>query len=132
MGMSISEYRLTKKPKPLKYRNRPVEVDGERYRSQKEYRFHAMCKAQTKAADPRQRIVKIEREVYFLLVPTQRSMYGKLLERKAGYYLDFRVTFADGHVDHVDTKSPATRKIPSYIMKRKLMLDRHKIHVMEV
>lgn len=124
MGMSIAEFRdLQKAVRPLKYRNQPFVVGSERYRSMKEFRFHVMCKALTHVCDLHQRIVQIEREVYFQLVPAQRAM---------GYFLDFRLTYADGRIDHIDTKSPVTRKIPGYIHKRKLMLERHGIHIMEV
>lgn len=135
MNMSVAQYRLLMKSVPkgvLKYRNRPVEVDGERYRSTKEMIFHVQCKVQTKARDPALRIVKIEREVYYPLVPAQRDKAGRLLERAMGYYLDFRLTYADGRVEHVDVKSIATRKIPTYRIKRKLMLERHGIHILEV
>lgn len=130
--ISIAEYRKLKKAKPNKYRNQPMAVNGERYRSRKEYVYHVMCMASTKARDPAQRIVKIEREVYYQLVPAQCDAKGKLLERAMGYFLDFRLTYADGRVEHVDTKSPATWKLAVWVAKRKLMLERFGIHVVEV
>lgn len=133
MSMSLSEYRRLKpRKKPLKYKNQPLVVNGQRYRSIKEYTYHTGCMTRMKAKDPAQRVVKIEREVYFLLVPAQRDANSILIERAMGYFLDFRVTYADGHVEHVDTKSPVTRKNPFFIAKRKLMLERHGIRITEV
>lgn len=137
MSMSLKEYRqlmkLEPRPidKPKKYYNKTVEVDGEKYKSKKEHRYHEMLKASKAAKDPAFRVVNVEREVYFPLLASQYKE-GKLVERATGYYLDFRVTYADGRIDHVDTKSPTTRKIASYVIKRKLMLERHGVHVMEV
>ena len=135
MSISIAEFRAlqkaAKKARP-KYRNTPMRAGSEQYRSKKEYEFHVMCKVQGSARDPRQRIVKVEREVYYQLVPTQRDAKGKLLERAMGYFLDFRLTYGDGRVEHVDVKSPATRKLPAWVAKRKLMLERHDIHILEV
>ena len=130
-AISIAEYRRLK-TRGTKYRNTLIVVAGEKYRSRKEYVFHTQCQVQTKAADPAQRIVKIEREVYYRLVPAQRDAKGRLVERAMGYFLDFRLTFADGRVEHVDVKSPATRKIASYIQKRKLLLLVHGIRIHEL
>lgn len=138
MGMSIPEYRrLMKLParpvdQPTKYRSQKIVVDGLRFDSKKEYRYFFMLTALMQARDPAVRVVTIERQVYFQLVPAQRDRAGKLLERAMGYYLDFRITYADGRVEHVDVKSPVTRRLPGYISKRKLMLERHNVHVMEV
>lgn len=134
MNMSVAQYRLLMKSAPKgmqKYRNRPVVVGNERYRSEKEYKFHTQCQVQTKAKDPHQRIVKIEREVYYQLVPSQRNADGSS-ERAMGYFLDFRLTYADGRLEHVDVKSPATRRLALYVAKRKLMLERHGIQIHEL
>lgn len=138
MGMSIPEYRrLMKLPprsvdQPLKYRSRKVVVDGERYDSKKELRYHLMLKGLEKAVDPAVRVVKIERQVYYLLVPAQRDGEGALKERAMGYYLDFRVTYGDERIEYVDVKSPATRRLGVYVAKRKLMRERHGISIVEV
>lgn len=136
MSMSLKEYRQLMKlePRPIdqpKYRNKLIEVDGTKFHSKKEYAYYLNLTALKAAKDPAMRVVKIETQVYFPLLASQYK-FGKLIERATGYYLDFRVTYADGRIDHVDTKSPTTRKIASYVIKRKLLLERHGIRILEV
>jgi hypothetical protein len=45
--------------------------------------------------------------------------------------MDFRVTYADGHVEYVDCKSTAT-KTPLYLIKKQLMLALYGIELKEV
>ena len=75
------------------------------------------------------RVVSIERQVRFCLIPAQRGADGKIIERKCDYLADFRVTRASGKVDVIDVKG---YKTPEYIIKRKLMLHVHGIRVIEV
>lgn len=76
--------------------------------------------------DPCFRVVNIERRKAFELIAAQPG------ERGAKYLADFVVDYADGHQDVIDTKSPPTRKNPVYVLKRKLMLERHGIRLQEV
>ena len=84
-------------------------------------------------------------QVEFELIPNQyatEKRYGKngkelkdkqvLLERKCSYVADFVYTDnATGKMVVEDTKSPATRT-PEYIIKRKLLLFRYGIRIIEI
>ena len=76
--------------------------------------------------DPSQRVVEVRRQQWFTVIEAQDG------ERKASYVADFVVTYADGRVEVVDTKSEITRKLPTYVLKRKLMLHVHGIRIREV
>lgn len=107
-----------------KYKN--VKVDG--FDSKKEARFNATLEALRFAADPAERVVNIERQVRYLLIPSQQEK-GRVIERPATYIADFRVTRADGSVTVYDVKG---MKTDAYVLKRKLMLMVHGIRVQEV
>lgn len=63
----------------------------------------------TKATHPRDRVVKIEEQVPYSFVINGVKI--------CTYKLDFRVTYADGSVEHVDTKGARTAV---YSLKAKL------------
>lgn len=88
-------------------------------------------------------ITDLKNQVPFELIPAQREPdtigkrggihTGKCLERSVVYIADF--VYKDlrtGEEVVEDTKSVATRKKESYIIKRKLMLWVHKIRIKEV
>ena len=75
-------------------------------------------------------IQSLKLQVKFELIPAQYAN-GKCVERACSYYADFTY-FKNGEFVVEDTKSEATRKEPSYIMKRKLMLLNHGIRIVEV
>ena len=104
---------------------RGLEVDGQKYDSSKEFKHHQMLELARTAADPRERVVNIERQVPFLLLDKQEG------ERAVRYFADFVVIFADGHTEVHDTKSPPTRADKAYVIKRKLMLSVHGIRIRE-
>jgi hypothetical protein len=68
-----------------------------------------------------------ERQKEFVLVPAQEG------ERKMSYYADFVYRIqATGELVAEDVKSDATRGLSTYVAKRKLMLQVHKIRIQEV
>lgn len=76
------------------------------------------------------RIVKIEEQVPYVLIPSQRDPTTlRVIERPCKYIADFRVTYADGRVAVIDAKGVRT---PEYIIKRKLMLQLYAIRIREV
>ena len=75
-----------------------------------------------------QRVVSIEEQVNFLLIPSQK-VGGQCAERACHYVADFRVEYADGRKEVIDVKG---FKTADYIIKRKLMLQVHGIRVREV
>ena len=74
-------------------------------------------------------ISDLDTQVVFELIPAQRDpVTKKVLERAVHYVADF-VYYKDGQKGVEDTKGFRT---PDYIIKRKLMLWVHNIHIQEV
>lgn len=90
--------------------------DGEKFRSKVELRYAGKLKVLMHIGE----VVKVEREVRY-----EFTVNGVLV---GAYLLDFRVTYADGRVDHVDTKSKPTLT-PLFRIKQALMLACHDIEV---
>lgn len=110
-----------------KFGNRKsITESGEKYDSAKEQRHHRSLELARQATDPTQQVTQIVRQVPYLLLEKQEG------ERAIKYYADFVVTYADGHVEVQDTKSPPTRANTTYIMKRKMMLRFHGIRIVEL
>ena len=112
-----------------KYKNRKTVVDGIEFDSRHEAERWCELRVLQRAG----LIYELRRQVPFVIIPTQRDeITGKLLEREARYVADF--TYRDKQTHKLiveDTKSRAT-KTKDYILKRKLMLYRHGIRIMEV
>lgn len=94
-------------------------ADGRNFPSHLQAMYYNRCLVLQKAGE----IETIEHEVWFEFV-----VNGVFVGR---YRLDFRVTYADGRVDHVDTKSKPTLTA-MYLLKKALMLACHGIEVREV
>jgi hypothetical protein len=88
-------------------------------------------------------IYNLQRQVPYTLIPAQYEEYlvtGKRsskmkrrrLEAPIFYKADFVYSLKDGTVVVEDVKSNATRKLPDYVMKRKLMLYIHGIKLKEI
>lgn len=93
--------------------------DGVRYRSTLEYKHHNKLRTLQLHGE----VANIERELPFPL-----EVNGVFL---CNYVLDFRVTYADGRVEHVDCKSKPTLTA-LYKLKKGLMLALHGIELIEV
>lgn len=89
-------------------------------------------------------ICNLKRQVKYVLIPAQyeksdqvytrgphkgEAKPGKLIERECAYLADFVYTNRDGCTVVEDVKGMRT---PEYIVKRKLMLFVHGIHVVEI
>lgn len=113
--------------KTPKYQNHKTVVAGITFDSRKEadrYRkLHAMQLAGL--------ITDLRRQVSFDLIPKQKREDGRT-EVSVRYVADFVYVGADGRGVVEDVKSPPTRKLPAYVLKRKLMLWRHGITISEV
>lgn len=103
-----------------KYRNKKTEIDGIVFDSLKEARrYHELCLLQ-RAGEIRDLSMQVE----FELIPKQDG------ERACKYKADFVYHMADtGKMVVEDVKGKRTRE---YIIKRKLMLWRHGIKIVEV
>lgn len=127
--LSAAQYKemLLNKPQGAarrqKYGNKKTS-DG--FDSTKEKRIFDRLELQKQAKDPSERVVLLERQKRYEVIPKQQG------ERATSYVADFYVEYSDGHIEVIDVKSSATRKIPSYVIKRKLMLERHGIKIVEI
>ncbi|WP_244115966.1 DUF1064 domain-containing protein [Burkholderia gladioli] len=114
--------------KPSKYRNSKCEHEGVKFDSQKERSrwFHLI---QLQAA---REIRDLQLQVAYVLIERRQRDDGTW-EKATKYVADFVYTdVATGKTVVEDVKSPATRKNPTYVLKRKLMLDRHGITIKEL
>ncbi len=115
-------------PKQPKYRNSKCEHQGVKFDSQKERSrwFHLI---QLQAA---REIRDLQLQVAYVLIERRQRDDGTW-EKATKYVADFVYTdVATGKTVVEDVKSPATRKNPTYVLKRKLMLDRHGITIKEL
>ena len=123
-----------------KYNATKCVVDGITFASKREANRYLELRLLERAKE----ISNLQMQVDFELIPNQyatEKRYGKngqplkdkqvLLERKVVYRADFVYTDKDGKTVVEDTKSIATRT-PEYIIKRKLMLYRHGIQIIEI
>lgn len=109
-----------------KYRNTKTALGGINYDSRKEAKRGAELELLERAGE----IAGLTRQARFLLIPAQRRDDGKA-ERAVEYVADFVYSTADGRTIVEDVKSDVTRKLPAYVIKRKLMLQVHGITVRE-
>lgn len=106
-----------------KYRNEPTVIGGEKYRSKREAARHQELLLLLRCGH----ITKLQREVAFELIPSQRRPDGKA-ERPCVYVADFCYR-TEGRDVCEDAKGVRTK---DYVIKRKLMLQVHGIAVEEV
>ena len=95
---------------------------GITYDSHKEADYAAKLDILKHATNPSERVVSVERQKVYPLVVNGVKVFPQ------GYKLDFLVTYADGHVEHVDVKGMLTEV---YKAKRQLMLAIHGIKIIE-
>lgn len=112
-----------------KYHSRKITRDGETFDSVKEYKRWCELKLLERAG----KIICLERQVKFVLLPALREQVGKkskCIERECAYIADFVYVDAEtGFRTVEDTKGFKTK---DYIIKRKLMLYLHGIRIHEV
>lgn len=119
-----------------KYHNSKVTIEGQTYDSMKEYRRYLDLIFQEKEG----KISDLKRQVKYVLIEAQREPdtigkrggvhKGALLEKEVSYYADFVYTDNEtGETVVEDTKGVRTK---DYIIKRKLMLERHNIRIREI
>lgn len=108
-----------------KFSAEKTEIDGIQFDSRKEASVYWQLKMAQRAGE----IKNLQRQVKYELIPNQRDEKGKVIERAVYYVSDFE--YDDpirGHVV-IDVKGFKTK---DYIIKRKLMLERHGIRIEEV
>lgn len=118
-----------------KYGNKKITVGDETFDSAKEYRRFCELKLLQRG----KRISGLQRQVKFVLIPTQREpdeigvrggvKPGKVIEKECAYIADFVYVNDKGETVVEDTKGFRTTE---YIIKRKLMLYVHGIRIQEI
>ena len=132
-------YRWQRTAKTNKYNAKKVSVDGIEFDSKKEARRYQELLLLQKAGE----IYMLERQKAYELLPAQREpdtfgkrggvIKGKLLERAVEYVADFVYTDKNGKTVVEDVKG--FREGGAYavfVLKRKLMLYRYGIKIIEV
>lgn len=109
-----------------KYGARKVEQGGIKHDSLKE----AGRWAQLLRLEGAGQIHDLQRQVPFVLAPAVR-LEGESRKKPALRYVADFTYILDGHLVVEDTKSPPTRKLPAYRIKKHLMATVHGIHVKE-
>lgn len=118
-----------------KYNAKKTTVNGIVFDSKKEAkRYYELLKLQDLGE-----ITDLQRQVKFLLIPKQVEpdkigarggiIKGRVIEREVAYVADFTYRDVNGELIVEDTKGVRT---PDYVIKRKLMLERHGIKVREI
>lgn len=113
------------KKKP-KYMNQKCSWNGKDFDSEHELNRYLVLLGDQRTG----KISDLRTQVRFELIPAKR-VDGKVVERACWYVADF-VYIMDGEMVVEDAKSEITRKNPTYIIKRKLMLEKYKIRIQEV
>lgn len=122
-----------------KYHNKKVTVDGITFDSKKEARRYNELRLLERAGE----ISNLQRQVKFLLIPTQVEQFerfsektGKklkdgqrVIEKECAYYADFVYTDKFGKTVVEDTKGIETE---AYRIKRKLMLFLNQIQIKQI
>jgi UDP-N-acetylglucosamine 2-epimerase len=122
-----------------KYHNKKVTVDGITFDSKKEARRYNELRLLQRAGE----ISNLQRQVKFLLIPTQVEQFerysektGKklkdgqrVIEKECAYYADFVYTDKSGKTVVEDTKGIETE---AYRIKRKLMLFLNQIQIKQI
>lgn len=109
-------------PKPGKYRNKKVTVDGEKYDSKREYNRYQQLRMMEQAG----KIVDLKRQVKYELAPSV-TIRGKK-RPPLRYFADF-VYIENGQTIVEDAKGTPTKE---YRIKRHLMKSVHGIDIQEV
>lgn len=106
--------------KQPKYRNKKTVLDGFTFDSQKEANRYLIYKDEKE----RKRILDFKMQVKYKFI-----INGQLV---CSYVSDFVIKHLDGRTEVIDVKSEATRKLPVYRIKKKLMKAIYNIEVKEV
>ena len=114
--------RSKRRKRSMKYRSKRTVIDGITFDSKKEANRYCELKLLEKSGE----IKNLELQKKYILIPAQR-IDGKLIERECSYRADFVYETKDGIVVE-DTKGFRTAE---YKIKRKLMLERYGIRILE-
>ncbi len=108
-----------------KYHNKKVMIDGIKFDSKKEANRYQELKLMQRAGI----ISDLQRQVKYVLIPSQKGDDGRVVERPCTYIADFVYVDENGKKVVEDTKGYRTS---DYKIKRKLMLYTHGVKINEI
>lgn len=108
-------------PKVRKYRNTPVEVDGQRFDSKAEAARWSDLRLMEMAGE----ILMLERQRRFVLIDAFTNDYTREKERAVSYVADFSYLDANGREVAEDVKGGPATMTALFKLKRKLFLRRY-------
>ena len=117
------DLKIKRQPKPAKYRNERVQVDGIMFDSKAEAAHYGRLKLARDAGH-----LEFERQVPFHF-EVEYSANGRTQKKKMRYVADFVVTWKGGKVEVQDVKGVQTRE---YKLKKKLMSALYGIEIREI
>lgn len=124
--MTVEQYRKLTKSSKNKYGAKKVVVDGITFDSKKEARrYQELLLLQDSGA-----ISHLQRQVKYVLIPSQKDEQGKVIERECSYKADF--VYFDIEANKTIVEDTKGFRTPEYKIKRKLMLYVHNIRIKEV
>jgi hypothetical protein len=123
MKMTVKQYLATnpRQDHRSKYGNIKTEYNGTVFMSKKEAEYAMFLDSARKAQNASQRVVSYEMQV-----PYQITMNDIKICR---YLADFKVFYADGHIEIIDVKGVRTN---IYSLKKKLVKAQYGIKIKEV
>lgn len=118
--------------KPPKYGNKKVTLDGIKFDSMKEANRYAELKMLQRGG-----VIKgLELQKKFILIPTQKDENGKTIERECSYIADFVYTDVKSGKSIVEDvkgyRDPSSAAYAKFVIKRKLLLWKYGIKIIEV
>ena len=108
-----------------KYKNKKVMIDGIKFDSKKEANRYQELKLMQRAGIIRD----LQRQVKYVLIPSQKGDDGRVIERPCTYIADFVYIDEKGKTVVEDTKGYRTN---DFKIKRKLMLYIHGVKINEI
>lgn len=134
--MARKNYRNFNRKINNKYNNLKSYRDGLAFDSKREAIRYTQLKLLLEAGE----ISDLERQVKFVLIPTQREpdiigprggrKPGKLIEKECFYVADF--VYIDNRTGEKVIEDTKGMRTPDYLIKRKLMLKVHGIRIREI
>ena len=110
-----------------KYGARKVTApDGQKFDSQREYTRWCELKLLERAG----LILDLQRQVKFVLIPSQKDEKGKTIEKECSYWADF--VYFDNATRKMVVEDAKGVKTEVYKIKKKLMLHKYGIRIKEV
>ena len=108
-----------------KYRNKPCEIDGEKYRSIREAKRHQWLLMLQSSGQ----IAGLVREVQFELAPGVRILGESRKRPPLRYVADF--VYSDVQLGQIIVEDAKGVQTPAYRIKKHLMATVHGVHVQE-